>query len=338
MSSQNRIAIARDRIRRAYLDDEIPWIVGYSGGKDSTAVLKLTAQALAEVSTYHKPVTVMFCDTGVEVPCAAELAQRALRNFAGECTKADMPIETIAVEPRPQDRFFVKVIGRGYPPPTDKFRWCTDRLRINPVSDLLKRKGHRKASVVVGVRAVESSARNLTLAENTNGDRFWRRQNGFANRYLFMPIIDFSVDDVWAVNLDEGDDCVLRGPEVADLYAQASDCPLERDKSGAPSKPARFGCWVCTVAKHGVTLRNLINSGRTELSPLLDFRMWLEQERSNPKYRWAKRRNGDPGPGPMTMSWRVEALERLLRAQELSGLNLVSETEINAIHEEWERE
>jgi DNA sulfur modification protein DndC len=338
MTSEHRIAAARERIRSAYLADAIPWIVGYSGGKDSTAVLKLTAQALSKVSTYHKPVTVVFCDTGVEVPCAAELAQRALRSFAAECAKADMPIKTIAVEPRPQDRFFVKVIGRGYPPPTDKFRWCTDRLRINPVSDLLKRRGYRKATVVVGVRADESSARNLTLAENANGDRFWRNQNGFADRCLFMPIVDLTVNEVWAVNLAEGNDCALRGPEVADLYAQASECPSERGTTGAPARPARFGCWVCTVAKHGVTLRNLISSGRMELAPLLDFRMWMEQDRSNPKFRWAKRRNGDPGPGPMTMSWRVEALERLLQAQELSGFDLIQATEIKAIHEEWEAE
>jgi DNA sulfur modification protein DndC len=246
-----------------------------------------------------------------------------------------MPIEAVTVEPRPQERFFVKVIGRGYPPPTDKFRWCTDRLRINPVSDLLKRRGYRKAVVVVGVRADESSARNLTIAENRNGDRFWRRQNGFADRCLFMPIIDFSVDDVWAVNLHEGRECMLRGADVADLYAEASECPSERDHTGAPCKPARFGCWVCTVAKHGVTLRNLIRSGRTELAPLLDFRMWLEQERSNPRFRWPTRRNGDPGPGPMTMSWRVEALERLLQAQELSGLELIQKAEISAIHERW---
>ena len=30
-----------------YLADEVPWVVGYSGGKDSTAVLQLTWMALA---------------------------------------------------------------------------------------------------------------------------------------------------------------------------------------------------------------------------------------------------------------------------------------------------
>lgn len=338
MTSKRKIEAAKERIRRAYLADAIPWIVGYSGGKDSTAVLKLVAQALSRVSSYHKPVTAVLCDTGVEIPCAVKLAQHSLRNFAAECTRADMPIEAVAVKPRPYDRFFVKVIGRGYPPPTDKFRWCTDRLRINPVSDLLKQRGYRKAVVVVGVRADESSARNLTLAENASGDKFFCRQNGFTDRFLFMPIVDFTVRDVWTVNLNEGRDCMLRGFEVADLYAEASECPSERDNMGAPCKPARFGCWVCTVAKHGVTLKNLIRSGRIELAPLLDFRMWLAQERSNPRFRWPKRRNGDPGPGPMTMSWRIKALERLLQAQELSGLELIHQTEIRAIYEQWEAE
>lgn len=336
--SERKIATARERIREAYLADEVPWIVGYSGGKDSTAVLKLVIQALSGLSSYHKPVTVVFCDTGVEVPCAANLAHRALQTFAAKCAREAMPIETIVAKPRPSERFFVKVIGRGYPPPTDKFRWCTDRLRINPVSDLLRAKGHNKAVVVVGVRLDESSARNLTLAQSDNGDRFWRRQNGYADRCLFMPIVDFTVDDVWGVNLDQARDCALRGPEVADLYAEASGYPSERTQTGAPCKPARFGCWVCTVAKNGVTLKNLIRSGRTELAPLLDFRMWLEKERSNPEYRWPVRRNGDPGPGPMTMWWREQALQRLLEAQELSGLVLVEQTEINGVYEQWEAE
>jgi DNA sulfur modification protein DndC len=130
----------------------------------------------------------------------------------------------------------------------------------------------------------------------------------------------------------------LRADQVADLYASASgECPTVRDVKGAPCGKARFGCWTCTVAKHGLTLRNLIASGHDNLEPLLAFRLWLEQSRSNPRYRRTKRRNGTVGPGPMTLPWRRLALMKLLAAQEKSGLELVSGDEVAAIQGEWMR-
>ena len=40
---------ALDEIKTLYLSDDIPWVVGYSGGKDSTAVLQLVWLAIAEL-------------------------------------------------------------------------------------------------------------------------------------------------------------------------------------------------------------------------------------------------------------------------------------------------
>jgi DNA sulfur modification protein DndC len=124
--------------------------------------------------------------------------------------------------------------------------------------------------------------------------------------------------------------------EVAKLYTQASaECPTVREVKGAPCGKARFGCWTCTVAKNGVTLRNLIAHGEHRLEPLLRFRLWMEKERNNPANRWPERRNGRPGLGPMTLGWRRVALGELLKTQEQSGLNLIDSDEIAAIHREW---
>jgi DNA sulfur modification protein DndC len=237
------------------------------------------------------------------------------------------------------DRFFVKVLGRGYPPPTDKFRWCTDRLRINPVTRFLKSEEMRSAVVVLGVREAESATRRQTLDENKTGNKFWRRQGGVANRRLFLPILDYSTQDVWVANLLLNRPISMRAQEVADLYANASgECPTVREVKGAPCGKARFGCWTCTVAKKAVTLHNLIKSGHDNLKPLLDFRLWLERCRSNPRYRWKRRRNGTPGPGPMTLEWRRTALDRLLRAQEESGLLLIDASEIEVVRDHWKAE
>jgi DNA sulfur modification protein DndC len=267
---------------------------------------------------------------------ASALARRALKGLTREAKAFDLPISARILRPQLEERFFVKVIGRGYPPPTDKFRWCTDRLRIDPVSRFLESEKLGSATIVLGVRESESATRQLTLGENRTKNRFWKRQRGIGNRRLFMPIINYSIHDVWLVNLLVDRPRTLRAKEVANLYAEASaECPTVRDVTGAPCGKARFGCSTCTVAKNGVTLRNLIAHGEHRLEPLLQFRLWIEKERNNPSNRWAVRRNGGPGPGPMTLKWRRVALRELLRTQEQSGLSLIDSEEIAAIHREW---
>src|SRR4051794_5366221 len=122
-----QLGVTLARIMGAYKSDREPWIVGYSGGKDSTAVVKLLFQSMLRVRGHRKPVTVIYCDTGVEIPLASSLARLALKGLEREARTFDLPIRTRVLTPPVNERFFVKVIGRGYPPPTDKFRWCTDR-------------------------------------------------------------------------------------------------------------------------------------------------------------------------------------------------------------------
>ncbi len=330
---------AINRIVNAYKSDAEPWVVGYSGGKDSTALVKLIFQSLLRIEERQRHVTVIYCDTGVEIPLASTLARNALIGLEAEARGFDLPISVRILSPLITERFFVKVIGRGFPPPTDKFRWCTDRLRIDPVSDFLASEHVNSATVVLGVRESESATRKLTLIENGTDDRFWKTQRGARNRRLFMPILDYSIQDVWLANLLVDRPRALRAKDVAELYASASgECPTVRDVKGAPCGKARFGCWTCTVAKNGVTLRNLIASGNDSLKPLLRFRLWMEKERNNPRYRWPKRRNGRSGLGPMTLTWRRMALRRLLKAQHESGLQLIDSDELSEIQREWDRD
>jgi len=325
------------RIANAYATDPNPWVVAYSGGKDSTAVLKLLFAALTDGTRLQKPVTIIYCKTGVEIPLISGLALTTLTAFASQCKALRLPVHTAVIRPPLEERFFAKLLGKGYPPPTDKFRWCTDRLAIDPVAAFLKRKGHENSTILLGVRKAESATRSLTLDENANGQRFWSKQKGMARRSLFMPIMDFSVSDVWAANLDLPEPTSVPTRELANLYAMASESPDARGHNGAPSGAARFGCWTCTVSKHGTTLRNLIASGRQDLTPLLDFRLWIEEERKKPRNRWSRRRNGDPGPGPMTKQWRRRALDRLLAAQRDSGFQLIAPDEIEEIRRIWRK-
>ncbi len=335
LPNRNRVLSALSRITAAYLRDPEPWVIGYSGGKDSTAVVKLVFQSLLRLRHARKAVTVIYCDTGVELPMASALARRALGDLELEAANFGLPIASRVLYPPMHERFFVKVLGRGYPPPTDKFRWCTDRLRIDPVSQFLQSAGMTNATVILGVRETESSTRSLTLIENRTDDRFWTVQRG-QRRRLFMPILDYSALDVWQANLMLDLPKSLRAEEVATLYRDASgECPTVREAKGAPCGKARFGCWTCTVAKHGTTLKNLISNGHDNLKPLLEFRLWLEKHRDNPRFRRSRRRNGTPGPGPMTLPWRRIALKKLLETQQRSGLLLIGEEEMMAIRQEW---
>ncbi len=324
LPNKRQVLGAISRITAAYLKDDEPWVIGYSGGKDSTAVVKLVFQSLLRIKHARKPVTVIYCDTGVEIPMASALAKSALNDLEIEAARLAVPIVVKVLSPPINERFWVKVLGRGYPPPTDKFRWCTDRLRIDPVTRFLSSVDSESAVVVLGVRDSESATRSLTLSENRTQDPFWKTQRGERNRRLFMPILDYSLLDVWHANLMLELPMALRAEEVADLYASASgECPTIRDAKGAPCGKARFGCWTCTVAKNGTTLRNLIASGHSTLQPLLEYRLWLEKHRNTPRHRRTKRRNGAPGPGPMTLTWRRLALAKLLRAQSRSGFSLL---------------
>lgn len=334
-----KIRNAISRIKEAYEADDRIWIVGYSGGKDSSATLKLLFHAIRISNFHHKPVQVVYCNTGVEIPIAAKLAKTVLHEFNKECQALRLPITTIELRPRLRDRFFVKILGRGYPPPTDKFRWCTERLRINPVSDYLKKATATSAVVVLGVREGESATRNLTLKENKGTDRFWKKQKGYNDRELFMPIIDFSTTDVWHTLLNIKNPTTVHGAKVADLYAAAAgECPAIRDPVSPPCGSARFGCWTCTVAKKSETLNNFADSGLSTYRPLQEYRAWLSSSRNEARYRWKNRRNGSPGPGPMTMKWRQMALAKLLKIEKEIGEELIPHEELTEIKKYWSNE
>ena len=56
-------------VQSLFLADDIPWVIGYSGGKDSTATLQLVWYALAELPDWQrtrKTVHVISTDTLVE--------------------------------------------------------------------------------------------------------------------------------------------------------------------------------------------------------------------------------------------------------------------------------
>ena len=116
-----------------YLSDDIPWVLGYSGGKDSTAILQLVWKAIAALpkDKHIKPVHVISTDTLVENPIVAIWVKRSLTQMSQSAIDNDLPIKPHRLIPEVQNRFWVNLIGRGYPAPRPKFRWCTSGLKIS---------------------------------------------------------------------------------------------------------------------------------------------------------------------------------------------------------------
>ncbi len=156
-----------------YREDAIPWVVGYSGGKDSTAVLQLVWKALQELepSERTKPVHVISTDTLVENPIVAAWVTQSLETMRASAREQGLPIEPHRLMPKITDTFWVNLIGRGYPSPRPKFRWCTERLKINPsnqfIRDVVRASG--EALLVLGSRKAESATRARHFNEQDKG-------------------------------------------------------------------------------------------------------------------------------------------------------------------------
>jgi DNA sulfur modification protein DndC len=311
------------------------WVLAFSGGKDSTAALKIMLSAYKRAQLTDLKFTVIYCDTGVENPILDSYVKKVLRDLDTELRDLAPSFKTKLLKAPIQDRFFVRIIGRGYPPPTNSFRWCTNGLRIRPVAAFLEQQDPTDTIVVLGLRKAESQQRDRTFA--ASADVHWQKQREGNRSYdLFLPVAELDVAEVW--------DAVfwLRAPTTIDphsleeLYRDASgECPVLRAPTAPPCASGRFGCWTCTVVRQDKSARELIKSGYSQLRPFLDFRDWLAQFRNDPSKRWPKRRNGSQGLGPFTMAARMEILRRVNDLEALSGSVILDSDERGAIAGLW---
>ncbi|MFD0824430.1 DNA phosphorothioation system sulfurtransferase DndC [Neobacillus sp. M.A.Huq-85] len=293
---------AKENIKKAYKEDNRPWVVGYSGGKDSTVVVQLVFEALNEMpkEELHKKVYVISSDTLVETPLIINSINQTLRRIQDEALKRDLPIETHKVKPDFQNSFWVNIIGKGYPTPNQQFRWCTDRLKIDPANQFIMDKvsSFGEVIMVLGVREDESQTRGNVIRSHTVDGKTFMRHSTLSNAYVYAPIRSFTLDDVWdyLLNFDSpwGDD----NKELHRLYqdSNSGECPLVIDKnikeSAGSCGNSRFGCWVCTVVNEDKALSGFILSGHDWMKPLLDFRNWLTTIRDDRTKRMKYRKHG----------------------------------------------
>jgi len=328
-----------------------PWIIGFSGGKDSTLLAQLVFEMLLDLppSARRRPVHLVANDTLVESPVLARHLDAVLARIAAAVGPQRLPVTVAKTTPQADQTFWVNLIGRGYPSPSRIFRWCTDRMKIQPTTSYIKAQvsAAGEAILLLGVRRSESSQRRKSVDRYENGERL-NPHNSLQGCWVYKPIVDLSTDEVWQVLLQSRPPWGGTHRELITLYRNAAgaECPLVTDKSEAPScgtSSSRFGCWTCTVVHKDRSAEAFVEAGHGDLEPLLEFRDWLKALREAGDKRMAVRRNGSLNfvregrliPGPFTMSARREILDRLLGIQAEVGFELISPSEIEAIKTIW---
>lgn len=327
------------QIKKEYTASNKPWFIGFSGGKDSSAVITLVFLALTQIKNPQKKVTVVYCDTGVDIPVINEQVIKVLSNLQDEARLLKLPFEVGIVSPNVENKYFSKVIGKGYPTPTNIFRWCTDRLRIDPVKKFLDLVPGDDKTILLGIRKGESKERDKAISIYRTNSDYYLHQKGNSNAHIFAPILNYSTEEVWATIAYNNSPKCIDANVLMSLYKKANgECPVIRDSRGSPCGKGRFGCWVCTVVRKDKSLTNLVNDGFFQLKPLLDFRNWLIIYRDILENRLPNRRNGRVGMGAFKLSARRKILENLLITQNQSGYNLIDKEQINFIEDCWKSE
>ncbi len=335
-----------------------PWIIAYSGGKDSTLLLHLVWEVLLGLSKQERSrsIYVVGNDTLVESPLVINHLKKSMKVIGDASRKSGLPITTHLTEPYIDQTFWVNVIGRGYIPPTRNFRWCTDRMKIIPTNRLLKSivNEHKRAVLLVGTRKSESQNRRRTMKKHGVEANKMNPHGSIKGCRVFAPLADLDDEDVWKILIQRKPPWGGTHRKLITLYRNAGggECPLILTKEDAPScgtTSPRFGCWTCTVVQKDRSMRGVIDSGHKDqekLEALADFREWLLELREENSNRLPVRRDGKTKfradntrvMGPFKLEVRKNILDRLKNLQKQVEEILISSSEIEVIEDIWWRD
>lgn len=349
-------------IQQVYLENARPWVIGYSGGKDSTTALQLIWYALKELPPKDRkyPVYVISSDTLVETPVIVSYIIGTLDRLEKVAQKENMPFQTDIVRPKITDTFWVNLIGKGYPAPYSKFRWCTDRMKIKPANQYILDKVAEFGEVimVLGVRRGESTTRDQVLSMHSIKNSLLMRHTTLPNAFVYAPIIDFSLNDIWFYLLNVPSPWNNDNKELVTLYRNSNaqgECPLVVDETTPSCGNSRFGCWTCTVVSKDKAMEGLIDSGEDWMLPLLEYRDFLAETQNpekKPEIREHRRSNGQVTimnnkliHGPYKLDFCKELLRKLLETQEKvrkegpdPETKLITDDELEEIRKIWRTE
>jgi DNA sulfur modification protein DndC len=341
-----------------------PWIIGFSGGKDSTVLLTLVWIALQRLKKdlpypyqLRRPVYVVCNDTMVENPIISNYTEDVLVKIEESARDQGLPIIVKKTVPKLEESFWINVLGKGYPVPNNTFRWCTDKLKIRPTSNFLLEQIDEKgeAIVLLGTRYEESATRERSMRKHEVEGKRLSKHNTTANTYVYAPIKELMLEEIWyiinTVPSPWGFDNSILFQIYSDASADDYECPtVVTNKEHSSCGQSRFGCWTCTVVKKDKSMSGLIENGQSWMKPLLNYRDELVEGRNVSNNRMSTRRNGQKAvtedghnQGNYTPKYRHDLLKELLIVQksiqeDRPYVTLITNQELIAIQVVWNRD
>ncbi len=301
------------------------WIITFSGGKDSTATLVLAVEAALKDKLPIRRIDVVYSDTLIEIPVIQQHAIRFLEFLSKFERLRPLPLSFHVVHPALEERFWVCLLGKGYPPPHQRFRWCTRRLKIEPVETKLRDVMQPGRTVIVtGVRFGESAERDRRLYASCRrggecGQGAWFQHSSRLEAAYLAPIAFWKECDVW-------DFLNFLAPD----WGYPTHLLEEKVYYG---RETRFGCWMCTVVRQDGAMQMITSRPEwAHLRPLLEFRERVLRLTSSPESRYPR---ADGMPGRLSLETRKRLLTELLQLQEVLGISLIEEEEIELIQALW---
>ncbi len=365
MIKNKRINSVIDELIEQYLEDDRfnrPWIIGFSGGKDSTALLTLVWIALLKIKNeklgnIDRPVHVVCNDTLVENPIIEEYITDVLVSINKAAKEQKLPITVKKTTPQLEDTFWSCVIGKGYPVPNNAFRYCTEKMKIKPTSTFITDHvvADGEAIILIGTRLAESQQRARSIKKHDiKGFRLSKHPLN-PNTFTYAPIKELVLEEIWYIIKAIPSPWGADNKTLFNIYMDASaddyECPtVVTSDSHRSCGQSRFGCWTCTVVKEDKSMTALIKSGIKWMQPLLDFRDNLLVNRNISENRNSTRRNGQlavdetgHNMGNYTMKYRIELLRELLKIQKetqhhRSSIDLITSQELTTIQVIWYRD
>ncbi len=269
------------------------WSIGFSGGKDSSVVVDIAIRFLINKCNIRRndrkrcpeKVVIVYSDTLLEPPPLNNYARNVVNAINKLAEQENLPIKAVIASPRLTDQDLVEmVIGRGYPAPSPRFRWCTDRWKIRPTKLILQKLfgswSRNELAVITGIRGDEAAhRRNRAVFTCICPLKMTDSVGGIA----YAPLINWSVNDVW------------RYIEQFEPVWGKPSWKYLRKLYGNNIDGLRMGCWVCTLIEDDQGWKELVKRGFLDKADykflMLWKTLWLHLSRGRPDlWREVKKR------------------------------------------------
>ena len=193
---------------QAYGADRSTWVVGFSGGKDSTATVTFIDWAIGQgLIQRPKNLILVYSDTLMELPSLEDSAHRLMAHLQSRGWQIRCSVPALETKPTTVERFFVTMLGRGYPPPHNRFRWCTKRMKTAKIDQIYQSIADEYGSDFLGIDGIrkgESAARDSLILASCSTDDGECGQGWFHNTThgaKLSPILHWRVCQVWEWNI-----------------------------------------------------------------------------------------------------------------------------------------